>query len=111
MLQCWSHRLATRKSWRLAREARAFQKRHRSERLRTMTLVAEAEKLTAFRPVCLSLDDSSERVTSWAEAFSVATSRLVAACPETFAARFLGYELPRMKNALGSVAKSSAGDA
>ena len=33
-------------------EARAFQKRHRSERLRTMTLVAEAEKLTAFRPVC-----------------------------------------------------------
>ena len=92
-------------------EARAFQKRHRSERLRTMTLVAEAEKLTAFRPVCLSLDDSSERVTSWAEVFSVATSRLVAACPETFAARFLGYELPRMKNALGSVAKSSAGDA
>lgn len=67
-------------------EARAFQKRHRSERLRTMTLVAEAEKLTAFRPVCLSLDESSERVTSWAEVFSIATSRLVAACPETFAA-------------------------
>lgn len=67
-------------------EARAFQKRHRSERLRTMTLVAEAEKLTPFRPVCISLDGVSERTASWADVFSVVTARLVSACPETFAA-------------------------
>lgn len=67
-------------------EARAFQKRHRSERLRTMTLVAEAEKLTPFRPVCISLDGASESADSWADVFSVATARLVAACPKTFAA-------------------------
>lgn len=67
-------------------EARAFQKRHRSERLRTMTLVAEAEKLTPFRPVCISLDGDSERTASWTDVFSVATARLVSACPETFAA-------------------------
>ena len=37
-------------------EARTFQKKHPSERLRTMTLVAPAAELAALRPVCLSLD-------------------------------------------------------
>ena len=37
-------------------EARTFQKKHPSERLRTMTLVAPAAELAALRPVRLSLD-------------------------------------------------------
>ena len=67
-------------------EARTFQKRHPSERLRTMTLVMSAAELAAFRPVCLSLDGRDVRVASWAEVFSTAVSRLAAANPATFAA-------------------------
>ena len=67
-------------------EAREFQRGHRSERLRTMTLVAPAAELAQLRPVCVSLDRSEERVSSWQEAFSLVTSRLVAAHPQTFAA-------------------------
>ena len=37
-------------------EARTFQKKHPSERLRTMTLVAPAAELAVLRPVRLSLD-------------------------------------------------------
>ena len=67
-------------------EARAFQKKHPSERLRTMTLVMSAAELAEFRPVCLSLDGSDVRVESWADVFSTAVSRLSAANPATFAA-------------------------
>ena len=48
-------------------EARAFQKKHPSERLRTMTLVMSAAELAEFRPVCLSLDGRDVRVESWSD--------------------------------------------
>ena len=67
-------------------EAHAFQKKHPSERLRTMTLVMPAAELAEFHPVCLSLDGSDVRVESWADALSTAVSRLSAANPATFAA-------------------------
>ena len=65
-------------------EARAFQKKHPSERLRTMTLVAPAAELAVLRPVRLSLDGSEAVAKSWSEAFSCAVSRLLAANPATF---------------------------
>ena len=65
-------------------EARTFQKKHPSERLRTMTLVAPAAELSALRPVRLSLDGREIVAKSWSEAFSSAVSRLVAASPEAF---------------------------
>ena len=65
-------------------EAREFQRTHRSERLRTMTLVAPAAELAALRPVRLSLDGREVVVRSWSDAFSCAVSRLVAANPATF---------------------------
>ena len=67
-------------------EARTFQKRHRSERLRTMTLVMPSSELANLRPVCLSLDGQDLRVASWSDVFSGAASRLAAAHPGTFAA-------------------------
>ena len=67
-------------------EARAFQKRHRSERLRTMTLVMPAAELCGMRPVCVSLDGQEVRVESWSDVFRSAVSRLAAAHPLTFAA-------------------------
>jgi len=67
-------------------EARAFQSRHRSERLRTMTLVAGAGELAEFRPVCLSVDGTEEDVSSWEQVFAVTVARLMAAHPPTFAA-------------------------
>lgn len=68
------------------REAREFQRRHRSERLRTMTLVAPAEELAGLRPVCLCLDRAEASVGSWEEVFAQVAARLVAAHPATFAA-------------------------
>ena len=68
------------------REAREFQKRHRSERLRTMTLVAPAEELAEMRPTCLCLDRASETVDSWETAFARACGKLLEARPQTFAA-------------------------
>ena len=65
-------------------EARTFQKKHPSERLRTMTLVAPAAELATLRPVRLSLDGRDVVAKSWSEAFSCAVSRLVAANPATF---------------------------
>ena len=65
-------------------EARAFQRRHPSERLRTMTLVASAAELAALRPVRISLDGQEVAVTSWSDVFTCAVSRLVAANPATF---------------------------
>ena len=65
-------------------EARTFQKRHPSERLRTMTLVAPAAELATLRPVRISLDGREVVAKSWSEAFSCAVSRLVAANPATF---------------------------
>ena len=65
-------------------EARTFQKKHPSERLRTMTLVAPAAELATLRPVRLSLDGREVVAKSWSEAFSCAVSRLVAANPATF---------------------------
>lgn len=67
-------------------EARAFQRRHRSERLRTMTLVAPAEELIRQRPTCLCVDGASETVGSWEQVFSTATARLIVANPRTFTA-------------------------
>ena len=65
-------------------EARTFQKKHPSERLRTMTLVAPAAELAVLRPVRLSLDGREVVTKSWSEAFSCTVSRLVAANPATF---------------------------
>ena len=65
-------------------EARTFQKKHPSERLRTMTLVAPAAELAVLRPVRLSLDGREVVAKSWSEVFSCAVSRLVAANPATF---------------------------
>ena len=65
-------------------EARAFQAQHRSERLRTMTLVIPAAQLAEKRPVCVSLDRRDVRVGSWSDVFSAAVTRLSAAHPETF---------------------------
>ena len=65
-------------------EARTFQEKHPSERLRTMTLVAPAAELATLRPVRLSLDGREVVAKSWSEAFSSAVSRLVAANPATF---------------------------
>ena len=59
-------------------EARTFQKKHRSERLWTMTLVAPAE-LAALRPVRLSLDGQEVVAKSWSEAFPCVVSHLLAA--------------------------------
>ena len=67
-------------------EARTFQKKHPSERLRTMTLVAPAAELAALRPVRLSLDGREVVAKSWSEVFSSAVSRLVVANPATFGA-------------------------
>ena len=67
-------------------EARTFQKKHRSERLRTMTLVMSAAELADLRPVCVSLDGRDVRVSSWSDVFSSVVSRLVVANPEAFAA-------------------------
>ena len=67
-------------------EARAFQARNRSERLRTMTLVAPAEKLVDFKPVQICLDGVGERVVSWEDLFAVASARLIVAQPHVFAA-------------------------
>jgi len=66
-------------------EARAFQERHRSERLRTMTLVASAEELVKVRPVCLCVDRTEVAAASWEEVFALATARLMAAQPRVFA--------------------------
>ena len=46
-------------------EARTFQKKHPSERLRTMTLVAPAAELAVLRPVRLSLDGREVVTKSW----------------------------------------------
>jgi len=74
-------------------EARAFQARNRSDRLRVMTLVAPAEELVGFRPVCISLDGVREEVASWEMAFAVVSARLLAARPQTFAALQAAGEL------------------
>jgi len=58
-----------------------------------MTLVAPAEVLSGFKPVCVSLDGACEEASSWEEVFSVATSRLLAARPQTFAALQTAGEL------------------
>lgn len=68
------------------REAREFQRRHRSQRLRVMTLVAPAAELAAFRPLCISVDRSESRVDSWQQAFAITAARLAAANPATFVA-------------------------
>ena len=65
-------------------EARTFQKKHPSERLRTMTLVAPAAELAVLRPLRLFLDGREVVAKSWSEAFSCAVTRLVAANPATF---------------------------
>lgn len=67
-------------------EARTFQRRHPSERLRTMTFVMPSAELAVLRPVCLSLDGRDVSVQSWSDAFSTAVSRLVPVHAETFAA-------------------------
>ena len=74
-------------------EARAFQNRHRSERLRTMTLVVPAEELVAKRPVCLSVDGADEKVISWENVFAVAAARLMSAHSRTFEALQAAGEL------------------
>lgn len=74
-------------------EARAFQSRNRSARLRTMTLVAPAAKLVGFRPVQVSLDGAGERVASWEALFAVVSARLIAAHPAAFAALQAAGEL------------------
>ena len=65
-------------------EARTFQKRHPSERLRTMTLVMPAAQLAEKRPVCVSLDGCDVRVKSWSDVLSTVVTRLAAAHPVTF---------------------------
>ena len=67
-------------------EARTFQKKHPSERLRTMTLVMPPAELAGFRPVCVSLDGRDVDVASWSDVFSSVVSRLVLAHPVAFAA-------------------------
>lgn len=67
-------------------EARAFQRRHRSTRLRIVTLVASAAELVGLRPVCLCVDCGEEKVGSWEGVFVRALSRLAAANESTFAA-------------------------
>jgi len=67
-------------------EARAFQRRNASERLRTMTLVAPASEFVALRPVCVSVDGLAEQTASWEELFSCVARRLLRAHPFTFAA-------------------------
>ena len=76
-------------------EARTFQKKHPSERLRTMTLVVPAAELAVLRPVRLSLDGREVVAKSWSEAFSCAVSRLVAANPATFDALQTAGQLER----------------
>jgi len=74
-------------------EARAFQARNRSERLRTMTLVASAEELSRMTPVRMSVDQSEEEVSSWECVFSLSAARLIAAHPQTFSALQAAGEL------------------
>jgi len=75
------------------REAREFQERHRSERLRVMTLVSPAEELVALRPVRIALDGVCEEADSWERIFSLVTARLLTARPQTFAALQAAGEL------------------
>jgi len=67
-------------------EARAFQERHRSERLRTMTFVAPASELADVRPKCLCVDRQPIHIQSWEEAFTVVLTRLAMAQPRVFEA-------------------------
>jgi len=67
-------------------EARAFQVRNRSERLRVMTLVAPAGELAGMKPVCISLDGVREDADSWEKVFSTVAARLLMARPRTFEA-------------------------
>lgn len=67
-------------------EARAFQRRHPSERLRTLTLVMAAAELARFRPVYVSLDGREVAVGSWSDVFTVVLSRLVQVHVATFKA-------------------------
>ena len=67
-------------------EARAFQRKHRSEWLRTMTLVKSPAELAEIRPVCVSLDGRDVAVGSWSDVFSTVVARLVPAFPAAFAA-------------------------
>jgi len=83
-------------------EARAFQARNRSERLRVMTLVAPAEELVGMRPVCISLDGVREDAGSWETVFSIVTARLLAARPQTFAALQAAGELAWLGCPFGS---------
>ena len=94
-------------------DARAFQKTHRSERLRTMTFVALADELAAFRPVCVSVDRVDVRVRSWEEVFSHALTRLAEAQPQVFAALQAAGELAWLGCAADDepfAAKLAAGD-
>lgn len=75
------------------REAREFQQCHRSERLRTMTLVAPAAELEPLRPVCVCLDGATEPADSWEVLFAAVTARLVPAFSRTFAALQTAGEL------------------
>ena len=74
-------------------EARAFQKRHRSERLRTMTLVIAGEELAKMRPCLVSLDGQEVVAKTWEQVFATTLFRLMAAYPETFAALEAAGEL------------------
>lgn len=65
-------------------EARAFQKRNPSPRLRTMTLVAPAADLVGLRPVKMSVDGQVAKVDSWEGVFSLALSRLLPTHPQAF---------------------------
>lgn len=66
-------------------EARAFQQRHRSERLRTLTLVMDAGELCRYRPVRMCVDGAVAAADSWESVFSLAVSRLGTVHPRTFA--------------------------
>jgi len=74
-------------------EARDFQRRHRSERLRTMTLVASAAELARLKPLRVSLDRIEFPIKSWEEVFALVMSRLAAAQPANFEALQLAGEL------------------
>jgi len=84
-------------------EAREFQRRHRSERLRTMTLVSPASELAQLRPVALSLDGIAIEVGSWEQAFAQVVARLVPAHAQTFDALQRDGELAWLGAAAGGV--------
>ena len=88
-------------------EARAFQKRHPSERLRTMTFVAPAAELVRMTPVRVCVDGKAFPASSWDKVFALVVARLIPANLLTFDALQAAGELEWLGCPAGSIPVSA----